>query len=711
MLNSPSQRTLSPGSDADGSDWDIYGDYARESMYAPLKRLSLATKRASKLQRQHRESTDSMNGVGAIHAAQAALEGATSPLTAIAAEGRRRPAPLELANGDADEKTPKAEGRSPVTSPLESGFNGRSIATQLRLRIQEERARETLETPPVESVSVTPRTTSLAASASDSADGHQSSSHIQLTEETEQLGVKLEAPVRPPRSERRQASPAPSEDRAHRTEEPKAGSEPAHGTMSRQASKMGHGLESDDSTSTVNIATPHPETDTIGVPAAKDANPPSLMASPMPFDDAPKVAEPLEVPTAALDIPSPSLNESRANSPVSPALAPPKPPGWSPSLGTPAHVWSPGSPASPHSIAATRHAVEAVKATPEGRRPRGLTLVGRMEADLGASKGPVTITFLIGGPGRPGMSPTASPTMSPNPTAGIGLGFPSASGRKSPVTPEPRARSPLSPHIPPMPPMPDDLQSIRSQPSKYPQPSRSITSPIPREESVAGPRPGFLAARPRSRSFSASVAKVMTKNAQPLSIVTTPPVPALASPSSTPVSSKKGLFGRKSSPKHTPPASSANLSRSSTSTSASQMTLHPNVSAPSLPPSSRSSSFSFASKTSKTPKRPSRALPSPVSHKDFEDTIVAGGMDFELVQPRKMSAGPASPLSNHTSDDERMTIKSSTSIGRSVPETDEWGFVKDVSAVPEIFMSRAAPGEHRANEQKWVRLELNSTRR
>lgn len=97
----------------------------------------------------------------------------------------------------------------------------------------------------------------------------------------------------------------------------------------------------------------------------------------------------------------------------------------------------------------------------------------------------------------------------------------------------------------------------------------------------------------------------------------------------------------------------------------------------------------------------SRALPSPVSHKDFEDTVNAGGMDFELVQPRKMSTGPQSPMSTH-SDDERMTVTSSLSIGRIVPDTDEWGFVKDVSTIPEIFMSRAAPGEHRANEQKWV---------
>jgi len=95
-------------------------------------------------------------------------------------------------------------------------------------------------------------------------------------------------------------------------------------------------------------------------------------------------------------------------------------------------------------------------------------------------------------------------------------------------------------------------------------------------------------------------------------------------------------------------------------------------------------------------------LPSPVSNKDYEETVNAGGMDFELVQPKKNVSVPSSPMSGASVDDEQMTPASSASVGRIVPDTDEWGFVKEKSTIPEIFNSRAAPGEHRATEQKWV---------
>lgn len=484
------------------------------------------------------------------------------------------------------------EDSSSAHTPLDQPFEGRSIATELRLRIQREREREQERG---EGREATPRQDATLAEAP----RRQSSLPPPAKTNPPTLAT---APTRPPRSEHRQPSPASA-------------------------------LESDES---AHLATPHATDDTSPL----DRSP--LLASPMPFDDAPK-----------------------ATPPASPMLPPP--PGWSPNLAHP--VWTPGSPASPHSIAATRHAVEASKSTPEGKRPRGLTLVGRMDTDLGASRGPVPITFLIGGPEVPGANPPP-----------IGLGLPS--GRKSPVTPEGRARSPLAS---PMPPMPDDIQTIRSQPSRFPTPQRSVTSPPPpAPDSTAGPRP-FLAARPRSRSFSATVAKAMGRK-EPLSIDTSqPPLPTTAG------STRKSKFSFKTAPKASPisPVKSP------------LATLHPNNSSPSLP----SSAFSFSSKGSKTPRKASRALPSPVSHKDYEETVNAEGLDFELIQPKRSSPAPSSPTSLHTVDDDQTTITSSLSFGKLLPETDEWGFVKDKSMVPEIFKSRAAPGEHRAMEQKWVRPE------
>jgi hypothetical protein len=77
-------------------------------------------------------------------------------------------------------------------------------------------------------------------------------------------------------------------------------------------------------------------------------------------------------------------------------------------------------------------------------------------------------------------------------------------------------------------------------------------------------------------------------------------------------------------------------------------------------------------------------------------------MDFELVQPKRNGSVPHSPVSALSEDADEATIKSSSSMSKILPETDEWGFVKDRTTVPEIFMSRSAPGEHRTAEQKWV---------
>lgn len=39
---------------------------------------------------------------------------------------------------------------------------------------------------------------------------------------------------------------------------------------------------------------------------------------------------------------------------------------------------------------------------------------------------------------------------------------------------------------------------------------------------------------------------------------------------------------------------------------------------------------------------------------------------------------------------------------RTLPDTDEWGFVKERSPTPEVFMGRAGGAGQRALEQKWV---------
>jgi len=630
-------------------------------MYAPLNRSS---KHPTHMP-NHRDSTQSIDGLGAVNAARAALEGANSPLGAIA-EGSKRPDPLDLDNA----KTPKANQTDLIATPLEGGFEGRSIATELRLRIQKEREREVMPTPDVSSSSVTPDATG--------------------EEEGDDKEVTFQAPYRPARSPYRRPSIDDNEN-----------AEPS--VHSERDSEIGLGLESDESMSTLNIVTPI-SMDQVEV---NDKDLPSLMASPMPLDDTPKVAEPLEIPSPIMEYPSPNPDRSHSPALFSPQFAPPKPPGWSsPGLNAPQPVWSPASPASPHSIAATRQAVEVAKATPEGRRPRGLTLVGRMEADLSASKGPVPITFLVGGPDTPGMAQTP-PAQSSSTLPSIGLGFPS-SGRKSPVTPETRSRSPLSPALPPVPPMPDGIQGIRQSPSRFPAPVRRVTtpvqSPVEERDSSAGPRPGFLAARPRSRSFSATISKAMTRSDNPMSIVTAPPVPsispALISPASV-TAPKRNMFGWRSTSKDakdTPPATPDLAAPSA----APYSTLQANNSTPSLNlPSARSSSFSFASKV-KTPKKTSRVLPSPVSHRDYEDTINAEGMDFELVQPKKNASVPSSPMTGANTDIDRSTMNGAASNGRVVPETDEWGFLKEKSTIPEIFVSRSVPGDHRATEQKWV---------
>ena len=96
-------------------------------------------------------------------------------------------------------------------------------------------------------------------------------------------------------------------------------------------------------------------------------------------------------------------------------------------------------------------------------------------------------------------------------------------------------------------------------------------------------------------------------------------------------------------------------------------------------------------------------------------------MDFELVGPKRgfplsptaiNTLGLTSPISATLSDDaDKATLASASSIHSlssraAVPDTDEWGFIKEKSVTPEIFQSRSAPVDHRAAEVKWVSTAL-----
>jgi len=101
-----------------------------------------------------------------------------------------------------------------------------------------------------------------------------------------------------------------------------------------------------------------------------------------------------------------------------------------------------------------------------------------------------------------------------------------------------------------------------------------------------------------------------------------------------------------------------------------------------------------------------------VSHRDYADpTVNADGMEFEIIQPRKVYADTPMVRTSVDSSDlgilspaELKELEPTSSNGaESPPELDEWGFLKDIAPTPEIFRSRHSPAEVRAAEQKWVR--------
>ncbi|WWD03223.1 hypothetical protein V865_001274 [Kwoniella europaea PYCC6329] len=746
----------------DDVEWDIYDDYARESMYGPAKRMSLAIQ-----QKRLSRAAKAASKVPSPLSVGSASPGLSSPAWSM--DNRLSPSPQtesfrlpsakknlradqnhhnvdsngtiqvqEENQGEQNQITPELSDQLTPTTPYQSHFHkidmpsaqgGRSVATELRLRIMREREKEESENDSTESAFKSHQEYQAIAPSTDAKNDDselQSSAgndaHEHVTRDSSSIS-------------------------AHQ-------SSPSDSTISGQRSAS----TTHDSEESTDIATPQPHDaepfnaqssaghETVGHEMTKSASGHSLLASPLPIDEN----------EVKIDVTDNGIISAHS-------LVPPPPRTHSPNLSPHLHQsapWTPGSPSSPHSVSATRQAVDAARSTFDGKRPRGLTLVGRMEADLLASKGPVPITFLVNGPGMP-VLPTPPPSSHGH--EAIGLGLPSSKSRaSSPHDAHRRATSPLASPILAN----EDTMNQASPfpPHPHPHPVRSATSPVPPtprtplEDDFARPSPPFSVGRPRARSFSATVAKTLGVGAKKdptppppalsIKIDQTPPlpVPSINSPVPQSASSVKRSFfgGRKSSLNPTTPPTGTRSPSSSSATvnhlpiPSTPASVHHhgisngNGSTPSLPipGSARSSSFSFSSSiNSKTPKKSSTTPSSitsrggAISHKDFiEETVKAEGLDFELIQPKRQNANgvllspiednsPISPgsftdASQRPDLNRQSTMTSQNSINslRALPETDEWGFLKDRSPVPEIFQSRSQPGDHRVIEQKWLSI-------
>lgn len=429
----------------------------------------------------------------------------------------------------------------------------------------------------------------------------------------------------------------------------------------------------------------------------------------------------------AMPVPTPAFIPPRhPNFPPGPSQS--QSPFPSPSLDS---SWMPGSPSSPHSIAATRNAVEASRDTRQmGRKSKGLTLVGRMNGDLSSAHGPVPITFLVNKDGIPVAVPTPHGIQAPG-APGIGLGLPLP-------TQEKRVISPLA--------SPVNIGTSTMQTQIHPPaPCRSFTEPTacttsPKTSTslsghdIVQDKTPIPLMRPRSRSFSSSVTKTLgvgrnSSTSSALSINTSNRQELLTPSLNLPPSNHKKLFkssfGQSTTSLSPQSPHSPGLSFITRGNNANDSVV--SLTQPLVSP--QSTSFPFSSKSSKSSKKTSsRALPSPVSHKDFaEQTVKADGMDFELIHPQKSSFSPTGSSNldtvysasssefqgqgvapkgtvEHLKRKPTMGSVSSSSAysSRTLYDTDEWGFLKEKSPTPEIFQSRNAPGDHRAIESKWV---------
>ncbi|TYJ52193.1 hypothetical protein B9479_007208 [Cryptococcus floricola] len=750
LAHRPSSSEDEEGEDgASDRSWDIYGDYARESMYGPLGNIARHSARMAGVVgagagvvgvvggrlggRLRRWSSGSGDGSGSGSGEGEGDEGTARGRTWAALQGAQGRQQDQTPEG---ERTPKPDSYpSPITPAFDVKAPTPMTATELRLKLlNDDNDTSRVASPKPDTKLITPSEadTSITASIDSFHTAPNAHTNTSTSEEAEA-----------PRANGMTKSSSASSENSHTLPLPLLASPlPIEDGPVPIPSSSGHSSQSD------HLPTPR----VSSTPRHPNFSPPN--------------ASPFYSPhLSASASPSPSPSPHASPSPVVP--------------------WSPDSPSSPHSIDATRTALSQSRDNKkDGKRPRGLTLVGRMDNDLRAATGPVPIMFLVNGEGFPIPPPLPTPstasTAVPGPGGngsgreGIGLGLPGhlvhGHGQGQGQGPERRASSPMASQTTtnvetqkfPAHPMPPPVRSVTAPitPIPTPQPRGYHSQPAPRAHSrqaagidkeLESPTPtptptptSAPAPRPRSRSFSSSVARTLgvgRKASTPsaLSISSANEHSSLPSPLPQSATLKKSFLSKSSlapttaTAQSTPPHSPAKSTLSRVSGNNDSV-----LSLPLPPPSTTSASFSFPpsskSSSSKSARKTSRPLPSPVSHRDFlEETVKADGMDFELVQPRKPKAGAVfsptaasfesysdlvSASAGGGSGDEGKalegSIRSGTSAGggggggggglKVMAETDEWGFLKDRSPTPEIFMSRNAPGEYRAIEGKWLSI-------
>lgn len=532
-----------------------------------------------------------------------------------------------------------------------------------------------------------------------------------------------------------------------------------------------------------------------------------LLASPIPLEETCSSQITLPTPTTSrspsisVDPPAETPTPTQDRAMYSPTLDLPNanmidlPPRHSPDLRNQESrsPWSPSSPASPHSVTATRHAVQVARSVSDGISGKMPTLVGKTEGNLLGSKGPVPITFLVDGAGVHRSSPSPAPIA----REGLGLGMPSTSlmGRISPVNSSPgagvgsfntrrAATSPLAggesprPHI-----LGPDPDSRFPAPNPLPTPETKqtytpVTAPVSPEMSNTARMSAIYPRKTRSRSFGATMARAMGRGKKDKEKEKVPDIPlSIDTKSSNGVGSGGGM---KSAPigggglsianmpppspgssfsSHMPPSPGGSTHTQSrhewkraespistkngevpppqTRKASAPAIIHSAPTAPGppvhdLPPpipltktttidSQKSLSPTLHQVQSRTPSfnsnsnKKKQSSPAGISHTDFaEATVKADGLDFEIVQPRsKMSL--LSPISTSSpllddgrpgmtrSDTTRSDVSGNSARSLPLPETDEWGFLKDSSPTPEMYMSRNMGSDHRVAEGKWVR--------
>jgi len=525
-----------------------------------------------------------------------------------------------------------------------------------------------------------------------------------------------------------------------------------------------------------------------------------LLASPIPLEETRSSQITVPTPTTSrspsisVDPPADTPTPTQERSMYSPTLDLPNanmidlPPRFSPDMRTrdgPGSPWSPSSPASPHSVTATRHAVQVGRSVSEGQASGKMpTLVGKTEGSLLGSKGPVPITFLVDGAGFHRSSPSPAPVA----REGLGLGMPSTTlmGRISPVNSSPgagvgtfnpnarrAATSPLAggesprPHI-----LGPDPDSRFPAPNPLPTPEvrqtyTPVTAPVSPEMSNTARMSAIYPRKTRSRSFGATMARAMGRGKKdkekdkvpdiPLTIDTRPansgggmksapiggmsianmPSPSPGSSFSSHMPSSPGGSTRHEWKRAESPISIRNGEVPQPRRPSAPAIIHSAPTAPGppvqlsdLPPpipltktttidSQKSLSPSLNQTQSRTPSfnssKKKQSSPAGISHTDFaEATVKADGLDFEIVQPRS-KRGLLSPVSTTSplheessrpgmsrSDTTRSDVSGTSARSLPLPETDEWGFLKDSSPTPEMYMSRNMGSDHRVAEGKWV---------